>query len=443
MAYLKGFTDYEQVLHKIPPRSTFDLGRLERLLSRLGSPHHGMPIVHITGTKGKTSTTWMTETILRSQGLKTFRFTSPHVETIHERLAIGGVPVTDEQFAALVNSLRPEVDRILVETPEDTPSFFEMMTVMGFLLARNENVDVLVLEVGLGGRLDATNVVDPTISIITSIALDHERILGSTLPAIAAEKAGIIKQRRPVIVGLTDDHEGLPTILDKAAHMNAPVLQRGDAFEVTRTDQASTWREGPALSGEIRLQREWWEGLSLRAGAPHQLENAAMALLASQRILEETGRPVDMSAAFRALAELTIPARAEWFPGHPPVLLDGAHTEASLKSLMRLVENLEVPGPLTLLMGLTRDRVGKGLIEVTQSCASHTLLSPLPSSRSWNPEDGVALCPDRAEKVDSPQKGLEQALETTPPDGLVVVCGSLYLAGAIRPYLRQRNEFRT
>ena len=436
--YLSSFTDFEQIMAVAPARCTFDLLRLERLLAELGNPHHDVPVVHITGTKGKTTTTWMTERILRFAGLRTFRFTSPHVETLHERLAMDGNSISNREFAALMADLRPTIERIRRERPEDLPSFFELMTVLGFLFAREQGAQASVIEVGLGGRLDATNVVDPQVCILTSVAMDHERILGSTLPAIAREKAGILKPGRPAIVGLPEEHPGLQVVLDRAAEIGAPLFRRHQDFEVLSVRKESSRATGPHLQADLRVQGQDFAEIRLRAGAPHQAWNAAMAILASSIVLDRQGLILTPDCARDALFDLQVPARAEWFPGSPPVLLDGAHTAESIEDLANLAEELSGNGPTIALLGLTRDRDPARVLRPIAEKMSNSILVPLPTPRAGMPIEQARLLKQhglRVEATDSLVQGFGEALRQAGPDGLVVVAGSLYLAGALRHHL--------
>lgn len=442
IAYLKSFTDYEQLLAIAPGRSVFDLARLHRLLDRLGAPQRDGPVVHVTGTKGKTSTTWMVDAILRAHGLRTFRFTSPHVETVNERIAIGGLPLSEDAFARLIFALKPEIERLRFERRSDLPSFFEIMTVMGFLSARIERAEASVVEVGLGGRLDATNVVDPCVSVITSVALDHERILGPDLPSIAREKAGIIKPGRPVIAGLPPDHPGLPAVTERARALGSPLAQRGRDYDVVRCRIETDRVRGPSLQATLRIRDRIWEGLRLRAGAGHQAWNAAYAIDAANIALLQCGRTPDAGKTLEALAALTVPCRAEFVPGAPSFLLDGAHTAESVEAVAAVARDLASGRPMVALLGLTRDRNPCHVLKALAETAQASILAPLPTPRTGNPEEQARLL-SRAglssETAPGVEQGLDRAAELAGAEGLVVASGSLYLAGAVRTILRDRG----
>lgn len=441
MEFLSSFTDYEQLVLRAPARTTFDLGRLERLLRRLGSPHERRPVLHVTGTKGKSSVTIMADAVLRAHGLRTFRFLSPHVENVRERLAVDGRPVDPDTWADLVDLLRPEVARLEREDPDDLPSFFEATAVMGFLLAARRNTQASVLEVGLGGRLDATNVVPaPAACLITNVAYDHTRILGSTLQAIAAEKAGILKGGHPAGTLLGPGHEAFAVIRRRARELACPLAHPGAGLELWDLQAGRGEDGGPRLRFNGRAGELLLRNVELRAGAEHQAWNALLAVWGAARVLEECGREAEAPACLRALSGLRLPARAEWFPGRPPVLLDGAHTRESLAALRRVVDLVAPPGPVRLVCGLTRDRDPATVLEPLLDRCADVRAVPLPSPRTHDPRvlaDAAAAAGVRA-LVDPDPAAALQAARSQGPEGLVVVAGSLYLAGALRPRLGSR-----
>ena len=442
MSFLASFTDYEQLLHKAPARTTFDLGRLERLLAGFGNPHHERPVVHVTGTKGKSSVVCMTEALLRAHGLSTFRFLSPHVERVHERLAVNGREVDDATFAALVDELRPAVAAIETEAPQDLPSFFEAMTVMGFLLARRAATDVSVLEVGLGGRLDATNVVDPVVSLITSVGLDHVRILGDTITAIALEKAGIIKPGRPAATLLEPGSEAFEVVLARARDVDAPLFHPGRGFRVERFTGGLDADGGPVIHFDARIEEHVFRDLRIRAGAGHQARNAVLALFAARTILQERGGDLVASRVRAALDQLHLPARAEWFPTPPPVLMDGAHTRESCAALAEVAERVAAGRPIALIVALTRDRDPCETLSPLVETASWIAATEIPTPRT-RPAEEVAAELERLSVsgvlvLPKPEDALRAARRRAGRDGMILVAGSLYLAGALRPFVARR-----
>lgn len=443
IAYLGSFTDYEQILHTLPERTTFDLGRVERLLDDLGNPHRHGRIVHITGTKGKTTVTYLTSALLSAHGLKTFRFVSPHVETLHERFAIDGREISSDEFADLVLELRPWIEKRQNHAPEDVPSFFETLTAIGFLWAKRLSVHAMAIEVGLGGRLDATNVVNPAVTVITSIGLDHVRILGATRTAIASEKAGILKPSRPALVGLTPGDPAFDVVRARASELGCPLAHPGLGMELE--DWAE--RRGPDGAPEIHFSGSVFEqrltNVRLPAGSVHQAWNALLAAASTDLLLRTIGRRLDPRVAEDVLSKTAVPGRAEWLPGPPPVLLDGAHTAESLEAVLLVATRLAEGRPIQALLGLTRDRDPTALFAPFVSICAAITLTGLPTPRS-RPADEVKelLPPGGCERsaIEDLGKALDSALERAQKDGaLLVISGSLYLVGRCRTILRERR----
>jgi dihydrofolate synthase / folylpolyglutamate synthase len=436
--YLKTFTDWEQ---KLPPDASksFDLARVARLLAKLGDPHLGRAQIHVTGTKGKGSVVHFADAVLRAHGVRTFRFVSPHVERINERIAIDGADLSDERFAAAVLAVRPAIDALARETPDDPPTFFEVLTAAGFAAAREARVDADVLEVGLGGRLDATNVVDPTVCVITSIDLDHVRILGDTRDKIAAEKAGIVKPGRPVLAGLRTGDEGLEVILARARSQKAPISHVGAGIEVATRGFAklATGRPGVRFGGAV-------DGIVLDSatapGGVHQAANAVLAIGAAAKVLDALGRPLDLARATGAIEAASLPARAEAFQTWgPEVLLDGAHTSRSCEALAELATWWSEGRRVVLLGGLTADRSPREVFMPFRLLCERAVFTPIPSPRSAAPEAVArewSALGGVAETRPTARQGLNAAMRMAGPRGAVVTAGSFYLAGEIRPILR-------
>jgi dihydrofolate synthase / folylpolyglutamate synthase len=439
LAYLASFTDFEQRLATVP-RSAFALDRFERLLERLGRPELGRMVIHVAGTKGKGATVLFADAVLRAHGVRTMRYVSPHVERVGERIALDGAELSDAGFAALTDEARPAFDAAV--RAGEPPTFFEALTALAFLAARDAGAEADVLETGLGGRLDATNVCRPTATVITSIDLDHVRLLGATRELIAAEKAGIVKAKVPLYCGLAPEDAGFDVIREKARAADAPLVRPGAGLAVARAVAArlSSGRLGVRFDGHV-------DGVRLvdaeaPGGGPHQAVNALLATGAAFRVLAALGRRGDPTVAARALATTELPARAEEFAGRPAVVLDGAHTPRSVEALIALVAATRPPdAPLVLLAGATEEREPTALFSGARSRARAAVFVRIPSPRSadpcallaaWIRSGGVGdACEDAA-------AGLERARELAGPTGAVVVVGSFYLAGAVRTLLRCR-----
>jgi dihydrofolate synthase/folylpolyglutamate synthase len=375
------------------------LDRLQAALQALGSPHLRLPAVHVAGSNGKGSTAAMVESILRQAGLRTGLYTSPHLCRFTERIQIEGREVSGEVLGRL--------DRQLEATGVPL-TYFEVATALGFMAMAEVAVDVAVLEVGLGGRLDATNVCQPLATAITSIGLEHTDVLGTTLAAIAREKAGIAKPGVPLYLGALPP-EAEAVARQVAAAVRAPVGQVGADLGPAPV--------APALAGL------------------HQQQNAALAVALARTAAEGLGRELPGPAIERGLRQVVWPARLELVA--PDVLLDGAH---NLEGFQALLAALPPRRPRALLLSLVRGKPAVEMLALAARAFDRLVLTRSHNPRAVEPADLAALLPVGAGlpvsvEVD-PIQALAAARAQVAPDGLVVVAGSLFLAGEIRAHLR-------
>jgi dihydrofolate synthase / folylpolyglutamate synthase len=437
--YLKTFTDWEQKLPGDPDRA-FDLGGVRRLLAKLGDPHLGRPQIHVAGTKGKGSVVHFADSILGAHGVRTLRFLSPHVERINERIAIGGEDVPDDRLAAAIFAVRPAIEELARERAGEPPTFFEVLTAAAFAAAREARVDADVVEVGLGGRLDATNVIDPTVAVITSIDLDHTKVLGDTREKIAAEKAGIIKPRKPVLTGLDRGKPGFRVIQERALAQDAPLAHVGGGIEVETRGFARGAGGRPGVRFGGRVGRVDVQDAVAPGGGLPQATNALLALGAAEAVLDALGRRLDVARALLAIEATPLPARAEAFGTRVTVLLDGAHTAASCASLADLAAWFFQGRRTVLLAGLTADRSPRPLFAPFRKIAQHAVFAPIRSPRSADPArlaEAWRAVEGTAESASGGAEALELALRAAGNGGAIVTAGSFYLAGEIRPALRR------
>ncbi|MDO8137465.1 MAG: Mur ligase family protein, partial [Candidatus Brocadiales bacterium] len=273
LSFLFQAVDYEKLTKYKYQVPDFDLGRVERFLAEIGNPHLGLRVVHVAGTKGKGSTATMTAQFLKEAGLKVGLFTSPHLVHLEERIKIDGEMIPKEDVSRLLGYLRPYVERERKETPRLSSTFFEILTAMAFLYFKEQEVDWAVLEVGLGGRLDATNVITPRVSVITEVSFDHTDKLGSTLREIAWEKGGIIKEGVPV-VSSAQSQEALITIQDICKKRHSTLYLVGRDIEVLHLTSIPLYGFGC----DIRTWRREYQGLRLPLLGEHQAHNCATAL---------------------------------------------------------------------------------------------------------------------------------------------------------------------
>ena len=307
---------------------------MRRLLRRLGDPHLGLRVIHIAGTKGKGSTAALMAAALSAAGYRTGLYCSPHLHRLEERYCIDGRPASPDELVELVDEVRAVVEQLEVDDRElrhRGPTFFEITTAMGLLHFARRRADAVVLEVGLGGRLDSTNVVHPAICVITSIALDHTRQLGNTLSAIATEKAGILKRRRPAVSGVVA-YDPRRAIRRVAAQRRCPLRELGVDFAFDSIAPRLPLVRPTRGSVRVQTWRTNWETLDLPLLGSHQAHNAAVALAALDLLAEvEPSLEVGRGAVVRGFAALRWPARVEVLGESPWLVIDGAHNVASAR----------------------------------------------------------------------------------------------------------------
>jgi len=402
------------------------LDRMRTLLVRLGQPDAALKIVHVAGTKGKGSTSAMIASILTAAGFRTGVFNSPHLERIEERFAVDGVPCSAEELAALVDQLRPVVAAMDDEAaaagdPRGGPTYFECTTAIALLHFAAREVDAAVLEVGLGGRLDSTNVCLPVVSVITSISFDHMQQLGHTLSAIAGEKAGIIKPGVPVVTGVTQ-LEPLE-VIQSIAH------ERG--CRLIHADPA-------ALPADQRLAMP----------GEHQRANAAVALAAIEE-LRQQGWCISQDAVCEGLSRARLPGRIEVFPGQPTVVLDTAHNPASARALSLTLAAMPRRGGRTLILAVSRDKDVEGIVHELVPAFDRVVATQYQENPRAVPAGDLANLVHaelvRAEQEETragrvgicatPRDAWGSVCRSAEPDELVCVAGSFYLAAELRPVI--------
>jgi dihydrofolate synthase/folylpolyglutamate synthase len=431
LAFLSQRTDFERQSPGSAARA-FDLERVGRLADAVGAPHRAYRCVHVAGTKGKGSTSRLLAALLKASGLRIGLYTSPHIEHFLERVCVDGSPILEAAFVRAVNILRTHL--------EPSHTFFEIVTVASFLALREAAVDWAVVEVGIGGRLDATNIVCPEVSVITGVDYDHMDLLGDTLEKIAREKAGIIKPGVPVVCGKMG---AVPSrvVAKRAQEVSSPFFLYGRDYKV------EAWcREGWSSRCVIRVGRQTWEDVVLSCPAAFMAENASNAL-AAYTVLRDKGlvRDPGPTALLEALARTALPACCEVFPGTPLIVIDGAHNVKSADGVVTTLREMLGRVRVVLVIGVPRDKeVAKMLRRFASLEPARVLFTPYQSPRSASPEDLAAVWQTLSQvPVDiaaNPQEAFAQAMQIAGSDGAVVVSGSLYLAGTLRPLARRRSE---
>ncbi len=401
----------------------FDLANISRLVEELGHPERAWQSVHIAGTNGKGSVAAMLEAVLRRAGCRTGLYTSPHLVRINERIRVAGEEISDGDLAAVFADALAAVERLLAAGAlPGHPSFFECLTAIGFEHFRRARCEIVALEVGMGGRLDATNLVTPLVSVITPVDFDHEAYLGNTLEQIAFEKAGIIKEGG-VVVSAVQRPEAAAVIERVARERGARlVYAAGDAWQ-KRNGQGDQLPPRLALRGR------------------HQASNAAVVTAVVEE-LRRLGLKISPEALAEGLATVRWPGRLEWVEGQPALLLDGAHNPAAARALRAyLRETLAGPdssGPdrrLVLLFGAMRDKAVGEMADFLFPMAAAVVLTRPRQKRAATPQAMAELTrhlnPCLLER-DDPCQALQAARGLAGPEGVVVVTGSLYLVGEIK-----------
>jgi len=439
LEYLFGATDYEKMQRVRYNADTFSLERMRRLSAVFGSPERRLAGIHVAGTKGKGSTSAVLHALALGCGLRAGLYTSPHLVDLRERIVVGREMIAPEALRALVERAQPDVERF--RAAGDAPTFFEIFTALAFRHFADEAVDLAVVEVGLGGRLDATNILEPLASVITAVSLDHTHQLGGRLEQIAAEKAGIIKPG-VALVCQPQPHEVLAVIERAAREAAAPLVLVGR--EVTYTWSPATPQVGIRLA--VRTPHAEYDDLFLPLMGEHQAVNAATAIAAAERAgpLAERLTPERVR---RALAQVRWPGRMELLAGRPDMLLDGAHNRASLE---RLLEGLaqHFPGRrLVFVFASAADKDVDGMLaalaESQRAGSAPVLFTKTNNPRASDPGTLAARFASHggrgAETAPDTISALAAARRRAPPDGLVVVCGSLYLVGEVKAHLAGPN----
>lgn len=431
------------------------LDRMKSLLAQLGNPQDRLAIVHVAGSKGKGSTSAMIEAIARAAGLRTGMFTSPHLQVVNERIQFNGLPIDRGQLAECLTHIRPFADAMA-----DPPTFFEIATAAAFLCFDLANVDLAVVEVGLGGRLDSTNVCRPRLSVITSISFDHTAILGDRLPQIAFEKCGIIKPGIPVVSGVVE-REAAEVVRRVCDEQAAPLLELDRHFRCEHvpgrvagsgavTQAKMTVSALPALASMVDSDVHCYvaakftppEEFALNLLGAHQAANASLAVVACH-VLNTVGFNIAEPAMAHGLKSVYWPARLEVFAGPPLTVLDCAHNVASAQRLAETMATSFPAGRRILVFGCANDKDTNGILAAllpTFDGAVFCRFGNNPRAIALEQLKEIARQVGRADSIltsESPIDAYRLACLQKPT--IVVITGSVYLAGELRPTLLQTS----
>ncbi len=432
LSYLDSFVNYERRPPDAEMRAAMSLDRVRELLTELGSPHERLSFLHVAGTKGKGSTAAMAASALRAAGYRTGLYTSPHLIDVRERIRVGGEPIPPEAFARVIERTRPHLDRIRERTadfPPDAdarpPTYFEIMTHAAFLYFEEVKTDVAVLEVGMGGRLDATNVVTPAACAITNVSLDHTAILGPTLAEIAREKAGILKPGVPCVVA-PQNESAAHSIEATAREVGAPLWRVGEEVVLERAGEEGF---------NVRTPERDYDGLRIPLWGAHQRENACVAVGLVDLARRAGFDRVTPDAVREGLANVSWPGRVQKVAESPVTILDGAHNVASVRALVAtLAERLPAKRHVYVL-AVASDKDWEGMIASLAPSAGAVVATSTGNPRAVPPvelaEGARRAGVGRVEVEEDAVSALDLARGIAGEDGSVVATGSLYLVGLL------------
>ncbi len=424
---LLSLTDLERVSGQAVHTRRYDLSRVRVLLERLSNPHLGTPTVHITGTKGKGSTAAMVSSVLSAQGYTPGLFTSPHLHTFRERIQLDGKPVSEAEFAALVETVWPELEAVNRDGSHGDVTTFELLTAMAFLHFHRSGAGFQVIEVGLGGRLDSTNLVEPQVCVITSISLDHTSILGDTVERIASDKAGIIKPGCVVVT--SPQTPGVMKVLEDACGgQGVALIQAAQEYAVAREafDQDGQTFSVASSRGGSRLHTPL-------LGA-HQLENAATAL-ATLHALKGMEFTISDDSIARGFSSVRWPGRLEVLLRSPVLVADGAHNPYSVGKLRQALRDYFTFQHLVWVVGVASDKNVPGIISEIAADAHLVVTTRSRHPRAMPSQDlakGLHGLGVDAYAVDSVDSAVQEALTRADDGDLVIVSGSLFVAAEAR-----------
>ncbi len=419
----------------------FDLENIAILAERLGHPDRAYPSAHIAGTNGKGSTAAFLESILRYAGFRTGLNTSPHLERINERIRINGQEISDHSFAETFTRIHDLIEELLANGKlRAHPTYFECVTAMAFESFARERVEFGVFEVGLGGRLDATNILTPAVSVITRVDFDHENFLGHSLREIAAEKAGIVKRAVPVV--LAEQHpEAREIILARAKDLQCPVIEPARLFHVegeslhggfvrarvTETASGAVFELAPSLTGRFQLQN-------------------ALNALAAARFLQSRGFRISGDAITQGVANTVWPGRLEKLQSHPCVYLDGAHNPSAARELAGFLEQNFAGRRIWLIYAALRDKAVDEVAGLLFPRAEEVIFTAPRTSRAISAVQLAEIAGHHAPQfsvIPDAEKAFDYALAKAAPEDTVFITGSLYLIGQLRHYWRHRAQVAT
>jgi dihydrofolate synthase/folylpolyglutamate synthase len=435
--FLASLNDFERLRIVRYNSQNFDLERMRGLLKRLGNPHDQFKSVHIAGTKGKGSTCAMIASMLQACGYKIGLYTSPHLTDVRERIQINGEMISQADFVRLVKLVEPMVERM-----RPRPTYFDVLTAVAFKYFAEQKVDLGVIETGLGGRLDSTNVIKPEVTAITSISKDHMAQLGNTLAQIAEEKAGIFKPGVPAI-SVQQDPEA-DAVLKRVAEKNGAQLDiTGQSIEFSYRFESSRM-QGPHNRVCLTTSHSKFEHLAVPLLGEHQAINCGLALSVIDR-LKVRGFAINDSKAMEGLAKTVVPGRMEMLCQTPRVVVDGAHNAASLDAMLRAIGQHIPYDSMVIIFGCCADKDVPGMLDRIAAGADKVIFTRVNNIRSADPNELAARYVELYGKMAQVAPSLEDAMaiasRAVTKEDLICITGSFYLVGEAKRMFEMRKLF--
>ena len=419
----------------------FDLENITVLAERLGRPDRAYPTAHIAGTNGKGSTAAFLESILRHAGFRTGLNTSPHLEKINERIRINGAEISDQAFTETLTCIQVLIEELLAAGKlRAHPTYFECVTAMAFEYFARERVDFAVFEVGLGGRLDATNILVPVVTIITRIDFDHENFLGHSLREIAIEKAGILKPGVPLVLA-GQQPEAREVILARAKELGCPAIEPAQIFRIDR----ESMQDGSVRARVIETDSETIFEIAPSLPGRFQLQNALNAVAAA-RLLRNCGFQIPDDAVTGGIANTIWPGRLEKLHSSPDVYLDGAHNPGAARELAHFLEQNFSGRKIWLIYAALRDKAVDEVADLLFPHAAEVIFTAPRTSRAVSATQLAEIAGHHAVRfsvIPDAERAFEHALAEAAPEDSIFVTGSLHLVGQLRQYWRQRAQVAT
>ncbi len=409
------------------------LDRVHQLLERLDHPEKELKLIHVGGTNGKGSTVTYLRNLLQRHGFKVGTFTSPYIERFEERISINGYPIDQKQLASYVEQVRPICEQ-LSDTELGAPTEFEIITVISLMHFQKENVDFGIMEVGLGGRLDSTNVITPILSLITSIGMDHTNILGDTIEEISYEKAGIIKQEIPIVTNVYQ-REALDVIELKAKRKNAPLYQLRNDYNY-QVNNYSGWGE----SFDFLSEDKCLHNLELSMKGNHQIENATLALFALMLISNKEKFKLIDEEIKKGLFQSQWPGRLEVVHDQPKIILDGAHNYEAMTQMVSAIKSQWPPDKVTILLSVIKNKPIDEMVNYLKQNFPKITLTPFDFSTSYEYNELYQnFQKSHTRVIKDWQTVIEQFIENESNDNVLIVTGSLYFVSQVRAYVLQHK----